>query len=151
MHIDTISSLDDLQAHLARADVVLDAIFGFSFHPPVRAPFDKVLALLAGSRVPIVSVDIPSGWDVEKGRPDPHAEGTTVLSPDVLVSLTAPKEGVKQFTGRHFLGGRFVTKWTFPSPPHDPLLTFCAGLLRRNSNLISHRIPVLTKLLKSID
>ena len=27
MHIDTISSLDDLQAHLARADVVLDAAY----------------------------------------------------------------------------------------------------------------------------
>ncbi|KAF9493607.1 hypothetical protein BDN71DRAFT_1394709, partial [Pleurotus eryngii] len=30
--------------------------------------------------------------------------------PDVLVSLTAPKEGVKLFKSQHFLGGRFVPK-----------------------------------------
>jgi len=28
----------------------------------------------------------------------------------VLISLTAPKEGVKDFRGKHFLGGRFVPK-----------------------------------------
>jgi len=90
---------------LKQSDVVLDAIFGFSFKPPIRAPFDDVLRLLNESRLPIVSVDIPSGWDVEKGN-----DAGIGLKPDVLVSLTAPKEGVRDFTGRHFLGGRFVPK-----------------------------------------
>jgi len=83
----------------------LDAIFGFSFRGPVRAPFDEVLPLISSSKKPIVSVDIPSGWDVEKGNDD----GVGIV-PDVLVSLTAPKEGVRFFRGRHFLGGRFVPK-----------------------------------------
>jgi len=110
-------------------DVILDAIFGFSFHPPVRAPFDTLITLLATSSLPIVSVDIPSGWDVERGpveltRPradgigggttDANAEpldsGVKWLNPDVLISLTAPKEGVRSFKGRHFLGGRFVSR-----------------------------------------
>ncbi|TEB40186.1 YjeF N-terminal domain-like protein [Coprinellus micaceus] len=96
---------DDLKATLKTTDVILDAIFGFSFKPPIRAPFDKVLPLLSESRLPIVSVDIPSGWDVEIGN-----DAGLGLNPDVLISLTAPKEGVKDFTGRHFLGGRFVPK-----------------------------------------
>jgi NAD(P)H-hydrate epimerase len=83
--------------------VILDAIFGFSFVGPIRAPFDEALPLLFNSNLPIVSVDIPSGWDVERG--DIHDTG---FVPDVLVSLTAPKEGVRGFKGRHFLGGRFV-------------------------------------------
>lgn len=29
--------------------------------------------------------------------------------PDALISLTAPKPLVKWFTGRHFLGGRFLS------------------------------------------
>ncbi|KAI0702264.1 YjeF N-terminal domain-like protein [Cytidiella melzeri] len=94
-----------LRDALARSDVVLDAIFGFSFQPPVRAPFDTALPLITNSQLPIVSVDIPSGWDVEKGN-----EAGVGLEPDVLISLTAPKEGAKMFKGRHFLGGRFVTK-----------------------------------------
>lgn len=31
------------------------------------------------------------------------------FTPSMLVSLTAPKMGVNQFAGRHFLGGRFVS------------------------------------------
>ena len=100
-----IPSTDDLRGALKQTDVILDAIFGFSFKPPVRSPFDAALPLLAQSGLPIVSVDIPSGWDVEKG----NAAGVG-LNPDVLISLTAPKEGARGFKGRHFLGGRFVPR-----------------------------------------
>ena len=99
---------DSLAAALAASDVVLDAIFGFSFQPPVRAPFDAALPLIARAGRPIVSVDVPSGWNVDAGRLVDDAR--TALEPDVLVSLTAPKEGVRAFAGRHFLGGRFVPK-----------------------------------------
>lgn len=54
----------------------------------------------------IFSVDIPSGWDVEKG---PSSDKS--LKPSVLISLSAPKECAKQeFIGeaKHFLGGRFL-------------------------------------------
>ncbi|KIJ95974.1 hypothetical protein K443DRAFT_134267 [Laccaria amethystina LaAM-08-1] len=108
MAISTLPPSDttaDLEQALLSTDVILDAIFGFSFKPPVRAPFDAVLPLLTASKKPIVSVDIPSGWDVEAG----NASGVG-LNPDVLISLTAPKEGVRAFRGRHFLGGRFVPR-----------------------------------------
>ncbi|KAG5338937.1 hypothetical protein C0989_005571 [Termitomyces sp. Mn162] len=96
---------DSLRTALSSSDVILDAIFGFSFKGPIRAPFDVALPLLTESGLPIVSVDIPSGWDVEEG----NTTGVG-LNPRVLVSLTAPKEGVKGFTGRHFLGGRFIPR-----------------------------------------
>ncbi|KAJ7080510.1 YjeF N-terminal domain-like protein [Mycena epipterygia] len=96
---------DSLRTALTSSDVILDAIFGFSFKGPIRAPFDAALPLLSASGLPIVSVDIPSGWDVEAGN-----EAGVGLNPDVLVSLTAPKEGVRLFRGQHFLGGRFVPR-----------------------------------------
>ena len=99
------SAMTSLSEALHSSDVILDAIFGFSFKGPVRPPFDEALHLIAASMLPIVSVDIPSGWDIEQG----NISGVG-LEPDVLVSLTAPKVGVKGFKGRHFLGGRFVPK-----------------------------------------
>ncbi|XP_066424331.1 NAD(P)H-hydrate epimerase [Molothrus aeneus] len=82
--------------------LVVDAIFGFSFTGAVREPFGSILSTLERVTVPIASIDIPSGWDVEKGK----ADG---LQPDMLISLTAPKKAAMHFTGRyHFLGGRFV-------------------------------------------
>ena len=81
----------------------MDAIFGFSFKGEPREPFDTVIEALKETNKPIVSVDIPSAWDVEKG--DPEAK---YFTPSVLVSLTAPKLGSKGFKGTHYLGGRFV-------------------------------------------
>jgi len=97
--------VDGLRNALQHTDVILDAIFGFSFKPPIRTPFDTIIPTLNDSRLPILSVDIPSGWDVEKG----NTLGVG-LHPSVLISLTAPKQGVVDFMGRHFLGGRFVPK-----------------------------------------
>ncbi len=100
-------------------DVVVDSVFGFSFSGVVRPPFDKLIVAMKDSRAPIVSVDIPSGWDVDKGNPS--EEG---LNPSMLVSLTAPKLSSRHFHGRHFLGGRFVPpsiiskyKLTLPNYP----------------------------------
>ncbi|NXA70409.1 YJEN3 protein, partial [Mohoua ochrocephala] len=45
---------------------------------------------------------VPAGWDAEAG-----ASGG--ISPDVLVSLAAPKECARRFLGRqHFVAGRFL-------------------------------------------
>ena len=99
----------DHPAHICRFDIVIDALFGFSFHGAPRPPFDALLGILCppAEAPPVVSVDIPSGWGVEAG--DTTGRG---LRPDMLVSLTAPKLGVRGFGGRHhYLGGRFV-------PPH---------------------------------
>ncbi len=42
-------------------NIVLDAIFGFSFKGSIRPPFDTVLRTLSHVTLPIASVDIPSG------------------------------------------------------------------------------------------
>lgn len=87
-------------------DQIVDAIFGYSFKGDVRSPFDKILNLLAKTKLPISSVDIPSGWDVEKGP----VEGRVDINPKMLISLTAPKLCAKKYQGIHWLGGRFVPK-----------------------------------------
>ncbi|KAL3179794.1 hypothetical protein MRX96_037776 [Rhipicephalus microplus] len=66
-------------------NVVVDALFGFSFKPPVRPEFADVLDKIKKVKIPVASIDIPSGWDVENGG---DAEA---LQPECLVSLTAPK------------------------------------------------------------
>ena len=89
-------------------DAIVDAIFGFSFRGTApREPFATAIArmveLQARHGSLLVSVDVPSGWDVDGG----DTTGTH-FHPDVLVSLTAPKLSAKTFRGRHFVGGRFL-------------------------------------------
>ncbi|XP_060204813.1 pyridoxine/pyridoxamine 5'-phosphate oxidase 1, chloroplastic-like isoform X1 [Lycium barbarum] len=112
--------VEDLSLQLSSDfDIIVDAIFGFSFQDRVlstdnpRPPFDSLIRRLVSIRnqqqthekpAVVISVDIPSGWHVEEG--DVCGEG---IEPDMLVSLTAPKLCAKMFCGpHHFLGGRFV-------------------------------------------
>jgi len=98
---------------LSQTDAVLDCVFGFSFHPPAREPFKWVLQAFKEADKRILSVDIPSGWDVEEGNVNDEFE------PDAILSLTAPKKGIKGFVdagGKHYLGGRFVPEYVYPSP-----------------------------------
>lgn len=86
-------------------DVIVDAVFGFSFKGDVRAPFDAILPRLQEAALPIVSIDIPSGWSVDGGDIAPCA-----IEPSMLISLTAPKLCAQRLKAgtRHYLGGRFV-------------------------------------------
>lgn len=55
----------------------------------------------------MLSVDAPSSWDIATGPPE-HGPGAGFM-PSALISLSAPKPCVKFFSGRHFVGGRFLT------------------------------------------
>ncbi|KAK9709978.1 YjeF-related protein N-terminus [Popillia japonica] len=81
------------EADYDKYGLIVDALFGFSFKPPVRSNFVPVMDFMKCSKIPVISIDIPSGWDVEKGEPE---EGG--IKPEMLISLTAPKLCAKQFT-----------------------------------------------------
>ena len=105
LEIPVYKELDQTSGNIVeQSHIILDALFGFSFKGEVRDPYKEIIGIFEKTNRPIVSVDIPSGWDVETG-PTEHVK----FQPDVLVSLTAPKQCLSHFKGkRHFLGGRFV-------------------------------------------
>lgn len=117
---------------------IVDALFGFSFKGEPRPPFDDVIRAINAASAPMTAgigavparvccVDIPSGWDVDRG----YVEGSGAIeNPSMLVSLTLPKQGVAAaFSGseghtplRHYLGGRFLPRaiaerYSVPSYP----------------------------------
>lgn len=111
-------------AHLkdtSKVVCLVDSIFGFSFRPPIRGSYKsiitKMVQLQNDHSVDIVCVDIPSGWDVDKGpvleptedNPNPQE---TYIKPKVLVSLTMPKPCSQYLShgAKHFVGGRFITQ-----------------------------------------
>ncbi|CAN8201430.1 unnamed protein product [Coccothraustes coccothraustes] len=85
-------------------NAVVDAVLGAEGTEGTEGtePCAAILATLRHVRIPIVSLDVPSGWAAGAG-------GSGAISPEVLVSLLAPKEVTRRFRGRrHFLAGRFV-------------------------------------------
>jgi ADP-dependent NAD(P)H-hydrate dehydratase / NAD(P)H-hydrate epimerase len=76
-----------LRAALEDAGLVIDAVVGTGFKPPLRGLAAMAQGLLAESDVPVVAVDLPSGWDADSM--EEKAEGA--FRANAVVTFTAPK------------------------------------------------------------
>ena len=93
----TVTSPEELAAHtgLLATDLILDAVVGTGFRPPLRNLPLAALEWLQGSESlpPVIAVDLPSGWDSDSM--DAEAAGpvdsASVYPADAVVTFTAPK------------------------------------------------------------
>jgi NAD(P)H-hydrate epimerase len=98
--LNDIPSVDEMNNNY---NMIIDGLFGFSFQGPIRSPFGEIIDNLKDTKTPVLSIDIPSGWDVNEG--DSYQTGFT---PDAVISLTLPKNCMKSYRKAHYLGGRFM-------------------------------------------
>ena len=104
--VEVVQNLPDEKSY----DSAMDAIFGFSFNGTngIRPPFDKILSQFkkdSKSGKTILSIDVPSGWDVDS---DTWLGHEFEWQPSALLSLTAPKYCSRKLNKncRHFLAGK---------------------------------------------
>jgi NAD(P)H-hydrate epimerase len=90
---------NDLAARFARSAWLVDALFGTGLSGPVRPPFDRLIALMNSSGVPVLAVDIPSGRDCDTGRP----LGETVRA-TCTVTFVAAKQGFADPAAKPWIG-----------------------------------------------
>jgi hydroxyethylthiazole kinase-like uncharacterized protein yjeF len=81
------ASADELAEMLGEADLMVDAVVGTGFKPPLRGLAVVVRDALARVRVPVVALDLPSGWDADSLE----EAGEGAFRADAVVTFTAPK------------------------------------------------------------
>jgi ADP-dependent NAD(P)H-hydrate dehydratase / NAD(P)H-hydrate epimerase len=87
------SGLDTSNAdEIFSADLIVDAILGTGFRPPVSPLYAAAIAKMNVSAASIVAVDVPSGADADAMRPAGAAglEGDRARA-DAVVTFTAPR------------------------------------------------------------
>lgn len=89
-------------ADFSSFDLIVDAILGTGARAPLSAPMEALIRAIAASNKPVLSVDVPSGIDVDTGAP----LGAHVTA-DQTVCLAQPKPFL--FQGE---GSRASGKWT---------------------------------------
>jgi NAD(P)H-hydrate epimerase len=88
---------------LAAADVVLDALIGYSLHGAPRGPIASLIRKANASQRPILALDIPSGLDGDTGEAyEPAIRATRTLT------LALPKVGLLQPAARRCVGDLFL-------------------------------------------
>ncbi len=87
----TAASNEQLKAEPARAvfdaDVLVDAVLGTGFRPPVSGLYAEAIADINASSAPVIAVDIPSGADADVMGEQVGA----VARADAIVTFTAPR------------------------------------------------------------
>ena len=68
-------------------DVLIDAILGSGFKPPVRGVYAEAIAKINAATAPCIAVDVPSGIDAEAMGEQTGA----VARADAVVTFTAPR------------------------------------------------------------
>jgi NAD(P)H-hydrate epimerase len=120
MGIPTIGS-DDWD-HQIRADVVIDAMVGYSLAGPLRPAAADAATAAGQSAAVVVSLDVPSGVDATVGPGDGN-----FVSADTTLTLCLPKLGLRHApaTGELFLADISVPASVVrdvtggPAPPFD--------------------------------
>ena len=77
----------EVAALLAGADLLVDAMVGTGFKPPLRGLAAAACDLIQPLNTPIVAVDLPSGWDADSH--EYRVEGA--LRANAVITFTAPK------------------------------------------------------------
>jgi ADP-dependent NAD(P)H-hydrate dehydratase / NAD(P)H-hydrate epimerase len=117
-----------------RADLYVDAIVGTGFKPPVSALYADAIAIMNGSHVPVIAVDIPSGADADAmgqqtgtitradavvtfTAPRPaHALSLLTTGPIVVADIGSPEAAITSSLNLHVITSRDISPWVAARP-----------------------------------
>jgi NAD(P)H-hydrate epimerase len=91
--------MNALDAELADAGTIVDALLGTGARGEPRPPLDAVIDKLNASGRPIVAVDLPSGLDCDTGEPARHTVRATHTC-----TFVAPKPGLVRPASAAYVG-----------------------------------------------
>jgi len=88
--VHAVATQTDLTRHkeALETDLILDAVLGTGFKPPMTGLALAALEWLRDCSAPILAVDLPSGWPADETR---ATIADPVFPADAVVSFTAPK------------------------------------------------------------
>jgi NAD(P)H-hydrate epimerase len=103
--VQVIETAEELASHneTLKADLLVDAVVGTGFKPPLKGLAKAALDWVKASSAPMLSIDLPSGW---------RADATSATTPaavfpsDAVITFTAPK-------GAHVFG-QLTRAWSQP-------------------------------------
>ncbi len=132
-------SSDDFRSPIALAvfdaDVLLDAVLGTGFRPPVTGLYAEVIQHFSQVRAPIVAVDIPSGLDADAmdGAPTgpavpacatvtftaprpAHVFSPVIRGPVVVAPIGSPEQAIQSSLNLELITPRDIAEMVAPRP-----------------------------------
>lgn len=102
--------LECFKKNIATADLLIDALLGTGVDGPVEGIIAVLITIINASRLPVLSVDIPSGLNADNGF-----VGSVAVKADWTVTFAYPKQGLFLGQGAAHAGDIFVGDINIPS------------------------------------
>jgi hydroxyethylthiazole kinase-like uncharacterized protein yjeF len=110
LEIVEIIDLGSIKKYFKHTQVIIDAIFGTGLDREVGGKYKDVIKLINESKIPVISVDIPSGINGDTGQ----VMGTAVHA-KYTVTFGLPKLGNMLYPGYENGGKLYLTHISFPT------------------------------------
>lgn len=121
-------------ADLPPAELILDALIGYSLAGAPRPPISSLIRAANSSGTPILALDIPSGMDADSGTPyDPCIAATSTLT------LALPKAGLMQPAATGSVGELYLADISVPAAVFERLGIFVGTVFARAPAMTSFR------------
>jgi NAD(P)H-hydrate epimerase len=103
--IHVVKSAEELvqQKSALDTDLIVDAVVGTGFTPPLKGMALAALEWIKGSPAPVLAIDLPSGWPADSNE---ASLNTPVYPADAVITFTAPKPG--------HVFGQLTRRWDQP-------------------------------------
>jgi ADP-dependent NAD(P)H-hydrate dehydratase / NAD(P)H-hydrate epimerase len=136
------SDLAPLEEALARADYVVDALFGTGLTRPITGHLAEVVACINRATCRCVALDIPSGLDADSG-----ATLGVAVEADDTVTFGHLKIGLLTPDGARLAGNVHVVDLGVPDPPILAQVGHVAEVIRRETvaSYLAPREPTVHK------
>lgn len=125
---------------LGKADLIIDAVFGFGLRGPVRGAAAEAIEATNAAAAPVLAVDIPSGVDSDTGR----TAGPAVQA-SRTVTFTAPKAGLALYPGFRLCGAVRVADIGISKEIVKRYANICLGGKAVARRLLPRRAPDVHK------
>jgi NAD(P)H-hydrate epimerase len=101
--------LDTVDTALRSANVVVDALIGYSLRGAPREPIASLIRAANDANTTVIALDIPSGLDGDSGE----ANDPTVRAA-LTITLALPKVGLTKSAARQWVGDLFLADISVP-------------------------------------
>jgi NAD(P)H-hydrate epimerase len=107
---------NSFDTELRSADVILDALIGYSLRGAPREPIASLIRAANESKTVVIALDIPSGLDGDSGE----AHDPTIRAA-VTVTLALPKTGLVKTAAQEWVGELFLADISVPELVYERL------------------------------
>jgi len=97
-------------------DLIIDGMIGYGVNGNLNGKISKLIELVSGKNIPVLSLDTPTGLDLSTGKP-----GIPTIKANATMTLALPKIGLFKMSAKKYIGDLYLADISVPKETYKSL------------------------------